>query len=164
MVLPRLITLMLAIATASADESWHTMRLGFNVGYITDTNYYHAALARTAADGFEHQRVMGAFLHGLRPAPIATADWVSWVLGNHTQTLTLTLSDFPYPIPADLLAYPAKYLSVWPGEPGTAKLASEVVYTNRGPVAAWANNGSLMLLSTYLTINHRIWAKASVKV
>ena len=143
----------------AADDGppWHTMRLGFNVGYITDTAYYHTALARTAADGFTHQRVMGPFLTGLRPAPNATADWVAWVLGNHTQTLTLTLSDYPYAIPPDLLADPTKYLTVWPGQPGTAKLASEAKYTNRGPIAAWAN-GSLASYGAVLRGLHALLA------
>ncbi len=157
-----------AAAAAAAALPVHSMRLGFNMGYITDSEYYTKAIHTVSSDGFNHLRCMGPFLRGIQEqAPFWTVQWIKQILikmgggndnDNNTRppSLTLTLSDYPYPIPPDVLHHPDKYLKVYPGQPSASKLLEESKYTNRGPPVAWQNGSMdgyrdiLIKLRTYL--------------
>ena len=144
---------------AKADEyssSSHRLKLGFNVGYLSDSQYYAKAFRRIAADGIAHTRFMGPFLHPPGHAAERRETFTSALIENvsklmgDSSTITLSLSDFPFDVVDDLLEHPSKYLSVWPkpwqpGEPENATLADTLRYTNRAPPTrgAWAGNATL---------------------
>ena len=136
-----------ASGVATSPAEMRSLRLGFNFGYLGDTRYYGAALARTRADNVTAMRGMGPFLRGLLPVPAGTANLISDILGNISAgaRLTVALSNFPFDFPPALLSDPTRFLTVWPGMPATDTLADEMRYTNRGPPSVWLNGS----LSTY---------------
>jgi hypothetical protein len=122
----------------------HELRLGFNVGYVTDSQYYSAAFERIGRDGMRHTRFMGAFMHPQGHASERRAQWTAGLLRNISAavgrgaTVTLTLSDFPFDVQPDFLSNPHKYLSNYPS---AALLSDTLRYTNRAPPTrgAWVN-------------------------
>ena len=141
----------------------HSLKLGFNVGYITDAQYYAKAFARIGRDGLGHTRFMGPFMHPQGEAQERAEAWTaSWlrnisVAVGPSSSITVTLSDYPFNVQNDFLAHPGKYLSVWPGQPSAAALQDTLRYTNRAPPTrgAWANNASL---ADYLAVLRRLRA------
>ena len=58
----------------------HSLKLGFNVGYITDAQYYGKAFARIGRDGLGHTRFMGPFMHPQGEAQERAQAWTaSWL-------------------------------------------------------------------------------------
>jgi hypothetical protein len=164
--IPRLLTDDTAVPGSRTQASPHTLRLGFNVGYLSDSQYYERAFRRIAADGILHTRFMGPFLHPQGHAAERRENFTSALLANvsklmgDSSTITLSLSDFPFDVVPDLLEHPSRYLSVWPkpwqaGVPANATLAATLRYTNRAPPTrgAWAGNATL---PDYLAILRRL--------
>jgi hypothetical protein len=137
---------------AVPDPPLHKLGLGFNTGYLSSAPKYTAAFQKAFRDGFD-VRIFEPFCLGVAPVPIASVELVAstLALGGESSSMLLDVSNFPFRTPSDLTQHPQRYLGdgLWPGAPGTAKLADEVRYTNRGPVAAW-QNGSLSAYSDVL--------------
>ena len=118
----------------------HTIRLGFNVGYLSDGVKYRVARSTLRADGLLlHQRYMGAWMHPNGSASMRTSNWTVSLLSEYLNELgdgasaTITLSDFPFNVQPDFIANASSYLDVWAGAPSTRHLADTLRYTNRAP-------------------------------
>ena len=149
---------------AGAGATVHTLRLGFNVGYLTDSQYYAAAFRRIGEDGLRHTRFMGPFTHAPGQASERGVAWTAGLLRNVTAavgpgaSVTLSLSDYPYDVQQDLLSDPSKYLSDWVGKPATAVLQDTLRYTNRAPPSrgAWRNGTLATYLDTLRTLRREL--------
>jgi hypothetical protein len=127
-------------AAAVATPQPHSLRLGFNVGYLSDGAKYANALSTLRADGLlQHLRFMGAWMHPNGSATSRTSAWTSSLLSEYLGELgdgasaTITLSNFPFDVQPDFLTDASKYLTAWVGQPATALLADSLSYTNRAP-------------------------------
>jgi hypothetical protein len=132
----------------------HRLSIGFNVGYLTDMQYYTTALQRLRIDAesssLKSLRVMGPFVHSNGTAASRmeafTAEWlhtISTTAGPNISFM-LSLSDYPFNVPPDFIQYPSRYLKAWVGEPSTSALVDTLRYTNRAPPnrGAWLGAGT----------------------
>ena len=93
------------LGTDEMRDTSHSLRLGFNVGYLSDSQYYAKAFRRIAADGITHTRFMGPFLHPQGSAAGRREAFVTALIANVSKlmgaasTITLSLSDFPFGSP-----------------------------------------------------------------
>jgi hypothetical protein len=122
--------------TGTDGSAAHTLKLGWNVGYLSDSQYYHKAFRRLGLDGhITHTRFMGPFLHPPGHAQDRREEFAAGLIHNisaavgEQSTITLTLSDFPFDVVPDFLEDPSKYLSNWVGKPSNASLADTLRYS-----------------------------------
>jgi hypothetical protein len=142
----------MAISTIVTAAPVHHLDLGFNVGYLTDSQYYATALHRLRIDAdssLKSLRFMGPFLHSNGSAASRretfTAGWLHniSVIAGPDISLVLSLSDYPFDVQPDFLQSPSRYIDAWAGMPSTARLADTLTYTNRAPPTrgAWIDAG-----------------------
>ena len=118
----------------------HRIRLGFNVGYLSDGVKYQKARSTLRADGLLlHHRYMGAWMHPNGSASTRTSNWTASLLSEYLDELgvgasaTITLSDFPFNVQPDFIVNASLFLDAWAGAPSTGHLADTLRYTNRAP-------------------------------
>ena len=107
----------------------HRIRLGFNVGYLSDGVKYQKARSTLRADGLLlHHRYMGAWMHPNGSASTRTSNWTASLLSEYLDELgvgasaTITLSDFPFNVQPDFIVNASLFLDAWAGRRGTSPI------------------------------------------
>lgn len=139
----------LVLSAAAADAAaprWHTLEFGANIGYMGGPCASTTTIRRAASEGvitklraFEPWPAGSGQQPGRwSPATAAatSADWLGDVLSAHPQVdLLVSLSNYPFMLPVNFTADPAKYV---PGVPTDLlqDISSMARFTNRAPLFA----------------------------
>ena len=146
---------------------WHTLEFGANLGYMGDPCASPEIIKQAAADGvITRLRAMDPFPAGSEgtwtpaTAPATGSGWIHKILSAHPSTsLLVSLSSYPYKLPADFAARYQSYLSdidwqdILRGMPASFNYSEYLLglaaYTNRAPLFA-AEGASLEDYTTKL--------------
>jgi hypothetical protein len=142
-----------APAAAAPAPRWHTLEFGANLGYMGDPCASPEIIKQAAADGvITRLRAMDPFPAGSEgtwtpaTAPATGSGWIQRILSAHPSTsLLVSLSSYPYRLPADFAARYQSYLpsnidwqAILGGMPASfnysEQLSGLAAYTNRAPL------------------------------
>jgi hypothetical protein len=135
-----------AAAATAASPRWHTLEFGANIGYMGGPCVSAATIRQAASEGvITKLRAFEPWPAGSGQQPgrwspataAATSNgWLGDVLSAHPQVdLLVSLSNYPFMLPANFTADPAEYL---PGVPTDLlqDISSMARFTNRAPLFA----------------------------
>ena len=134
-----------AAAAAPPPTRWHKLEFGANIGYLGGPCSTVATMRQAASEGvITKLRAFEPWPAGTgQPgrwspdtAAATTAEWLGNVLAAHPDiNLLVSMSNYPFMLPANFTADPVRYLPGYP-EDLLTDVSSMAAFTNRAPLFA----------------------------
>jgi hypothetical protein len=89
-----IIIIVICFSYLNAEQKFHNVEFGFNIGYLGETKKYNVALLQIQRDGFKDVRVYEPFTKGLCANPGKIINYLNYLTKNFH--VLLSISNLPY--------------------------------------------------------------------